>query len=634
MASRSLSVEYVAVVDKFVGGLKKAADSQQSFGDKLRALRPALAGLGTALGITAGFVAKLGMEHQHAAVMIQTAVQNTGRSWDAYKPKVEAAVKTQEHFGHNASDTQTALARLTTGLGSPDKALQGLSAAANLAALKHISLTDASIQLVKASGGSTRALRELGINTADLAPTAEKAQKAYEKAKEKVNQLADSSLKSKSAQEAYKKAVEELKVAHDNLSRSGDRWSQIVHLVQQKTHGLAENESKTLGGRLAELKAHVEDVAGSFGQKYGPALLGIGSVMSTVGPVFLGLGSAVKSMAGIAADAFKGLFSLFAANPFLLIIVAVIAVVVVVIKYWKQIKEFLSATWNEIKSIAGTVWHAIYAVLKAVWDGIKAAVLGYFNLYKTIIVGIWNAVKAVTSAVWNAIRDAIRVVWDWIKTAASAYFNAYKTVITTVWDVIKAVTMTVWNAIKTVVSTVILAVKSVITSTITAIKNTWDAIWNGMKATAEAVVNAVLGFFTGLVDGIRHMVDAIGGFFSKLAFWRHSPSQLEINAELSTKNAIASFERMRSGMTSAMADIGGGLLSGPIVSGRSTFATPATPAPARQDDIVQLLERIAARLEVMVAQERSARLYVDGKELKTALAAQGPYADVYTRGRS
>lgn len=125
---------------------------------------------GTALlgmGAIAGIVAVTSLEAldkvETAQANLETAIKNTGVAYEDAKPYVDAHVKSMQSLGFTAKETMGALSYMTAALGSPKKALDSLSVAADMARFKHMSLADAGRLLAKASTGQARGLADLGL---------------------------------------------------------------------------------------------------------------------------------------------------------------------------------------------------------------------------------------------------------------------------------------------------------------------------------------------------------------------------------------------------------------------------------------------------------------------------------------
>ena len=123
---------------------------------------------GAIAGVGAGLSA-IGSKEQASHQQLQAAISATGHDYEEYGKKIEGAIKHQENFGNSANETQDALRILTSATNDPAKALQFWNTTADLAAAKHISLSDAATKVGKAYNGNTRILKEFGIQVAKAA---------------------------------------------------------------------------------------------------------------------------------------------------------------------------------------------------------------------------------------------------------------------------------------------------------------------------------------------------------------------------------------------------------------------------------------------------------------------------------
>jgi hypothetical protein len=321
---------------------------------------PTMVGVGGALaGVGAG-LAVLGSKDQAAHQQLQAAVEATGKSYDDYAGRVDTAIKHQEKFGDTSAQTQDALRILTQATGDPTKALNDLSVATDLAAAKHESLDTAATQVGKAYNGNSKILKEFGITTST------------------------------------------------NTKHVTDH-SKVIGELATKLHGQASAAADTFTGKLDAVKAHVEDAAASFGQKYGPAITAAGSAVAVLG----GTVSAAQAVLGVfktteevTAAATEGLAAAedvaavsegLALAPILLIVGAL---------------ALLGAAAYLIYRNWTTIWDGIKTAVKVVWDWIK----NNWPLLLAIILGPIGIAIDLVIKNWKRIKDAVLDVINWIRT--------------------------------------------------------------------------------------------------------------------------------------------------------------------------------------------------------------------------
>jgi hypothetical protein len=351
------TLNQTGVLGPFGAALDNIDQAMQHVADHGKAIGPALMGVGGALaGIGVGLSA-LGSKDQAAHQQLQQAVEATGKSYDDYGGQVEKAIKSQESFGHTANQTQDALRVLTQATGDPAKALQLLNTASDLAAAKHEDLSTAATQLGKVYNGNTRLLKEFGISVTGA----------------------------KNAQSGHNAVIE----------------------LGTKLHGQAGAAASTFSGHMNALKAHVEDVAAAFGQKYGPAITAAGSVMAGLGAITTAgsgildsfstaqKGAAAATEAMSAAEDTATVSEGLALAPILLIVAALAAL--------------------------GVAAYLIYTNWTTIWGGIKAAVSAVFDWIQSnwpLLVGILLGPIGIAAYLiyhyWQDILNGIKAVWNWI----------------------------------------------------------------------------------------------------------------------------------------------------------------------------------------------------------------------------
>lgn len=274
--------------------LDKLASKGQTTGQKLSAgIKQYGTAAGTAMATVGGVLTKLASDEQDSMARLKAAANDAGVPWQKVDGYIDSSRGHMEHLGYTVGQTADAFAKALTATGNYGDATKIMSVAADLAREKNVSLSDAVGMLVKAAGGSTKSLKDLGINTATFAKTAEQATKDLAKAqdhlKEVQQKIADGELKGKQAAKELADAQKKVKDADEEVAQSHDRLGQVVDAVGKKTHGVAEDMASTWGGKMRMVGADVENVAAAIGQKFGPALTGAGlaliGISQTVGGI-------------------------------------------------------------------------------------------------------------------------------------------------------------------------------------------------------------------------------------------------------------------------------------------------------------------------------------------------------------
>ena len=410
------------VLGPFSGVLDGIDQTMQTIAQHGKDIGPAMLGVGAAVaGIGAGLSA-LGSKDQSAHQQLQGSVEATGKSYDDYSDQVDAAIKSQENFGHTSAETQNALQILTQATGDPAKALQYLGTASDLAAAKHESLGTAATQLGKTYNGSGKLMKDFsGVQekAVDTTGKMEAATKAAQTADENANKakqhLADvqDSLKGKTTltaaetirlRDAQQKVTDTATIAKDAHQKLADTTQTVVTKTQAagsnmdilagKLKGQASASADTFSGKLDSIKAKLEDQMAAMGEKYGPAITGIGSALAGLGgawsvisdimaadwfAAFWPVALIVLAIAGVGVaiylmrDKFVDVFNWLKDNwPLLLaIITGPFGLAVLEIKrHWGEISDFFKGIPKDMEKIWDDIWGGMSEAFRSVLNDV------------------------------------------------------------------------------------------------------------------------------------------------------------------------------------------------------------------------------------------------------------------------
>lgn len=412
----------------------------------------AMLGLGTGLAGVGFGLSVIGSKDQAARQQLQAAIDATGQSWDDYSARVEEAIKHNEKFGDSAAQTENALQILTQATGSPQKALDLLGLATDLAAAKHEDLTSAATQLGKVYNGNTKLLKQFGITVSSsavatrAADTASKAAATADRllgsAKQRLADLEalDASRKTLTATQADRLRTAQQKVtsattvaagAHQNLTAkqqaaaaAAKSQGGALDTLGAKLKGQASAAADTFAGRLDALKTKIEDQVAAFGNKYGPALQVAGQAMGVLGAIFTTTRGVMEKFAvteTVMTDtqkaaqlaAYEEALALQAeaaaaaeADAASLPLIATVGLIVLAIVALGVIAYVFYRNWS-------TIWAGIKAAAKAVWDWIKTN----WPLLLEILAGPIGLAVAVIRRYWDDIKQGATDVKNWIVDA-------------------------------------------------------------------------------------------------------------------------------------------------------------------------------------------------------------------------
>lgn len=320
------------VILKFIGDTRDISGAFRTVGDGMDRTKERMSKFAAAAGAAfvgvAAAVTKLSQSHEKELINLRRAVENTGTSFKSFGKDLAGAEKQQAKYGNNAIDTARALTTFTQKLHDPKKALQALALASDLAAAKNISLDEATGLVTKAYSGNAKVLAQFGINIKDSKAAiadATKAQGAHQTAVEKLAdaqqrlsdleaiqaakktltisdefRLRDAKLAVVEAQDAVTTTAEANVTAQAKSKDAIKGTEAAVSNLRGQVKGLADEQAKTLEGRLKTLQAQMENVAIELGDKFGPAIAGVGTV-STIAANAVSLGLSTALLGSVAA---------------------------------------------------------------------------------------------------------------------------------------------------------------------------------------------------------------------------------------------------------------------------------------------------------------------------------------------
>lgn len=470
--------------------------------------KAAFLGLGVAAVAAGGIAIKAALDGEQAHERLRVAIENAGGSMKNLGPRIEELVPRFAKLGYTNDELEAALGTLTTSLRDPQKALQNVGLAADLARYKNISLNDAALLVAKGLQGQIRPLKQLGIdlpitsggaaNLAKATRSLHDAQGRYALALQTYNNTTG---------KAHVKALKALEYAQLNLKNAQQKVTDaqragtvIQQALTKALHGQADAAAKTYAGRLREAKAQVENLA----ERLGTMLLPI--IARVVGWVAQAIGWFQKhsEVTKIVAAAIAGVLvpalvlyviemgaaavaTIAATWPILLIIAALAAVGVAIyelVKHWHTV-------WGFIKRIALDVWHAL---------------VGAWN-------AAWGAIKGVLQSAWQVLRPVFMLIWNVGLLPIRLYIRLLMAEWAIAWDVIKTVLHVVWSIIKPVLNDVVHVGLAVIKQAVHDLGNAFSTVWHGI----QTVINTVWGVIKPILHAMKQAIDDTVGAVGKVA---------------------------------------------------------------------------------------------------------------------
>lgn len=304
---------------EFGGMLQQAGGQIEQLSAKGKSLSATLE-VGGAITAGAGIaLMQLGSGAKQSTDQLNQAIKNAGDSVADYGHKVDEAVARGENFDHSAEDTKGALLKLIPAAGSTQKALDQMGVVTDLAAAKHISLTDAAGQVAKILGGSgaktltqygitmqkavdpSKALASAQAGVTSASTTLAVAQKRLADLQEidsgKKKLTISDHIALRNAEDSVATASGKLSVAQQKLAGTSTQvitktqaGQDALDQLSKKLNGQASASVDNFGSQFDIVKTKVEDFVKDAA---GP----VGQTMTVLGPIF--------SVAGLAIDAYK-----------------------------------------------------------------------------------------------------------------------------------------------------------------------------------------------------------------------------------------------------------------------------------------------------------------------------------------
>jgi hypothetical protein len=364
-----LEIEILAHAEKAIAEMDKVKGSAGKSFDGMKA-----AALGAGLAVAGALVkaTEAAADHQTHVAKLEQAYANAGLPVSQMKHSLEEVEAASRRTGQSTDENVDAFTKLVTATKDTKKANEELAVAQDLAAFKGVSVSDAATAIIKASQGSTKALKAMGIATTDAAG----------------NQLDATHIM-------------------DNLTAA--------------VHGQADAYGQTAEGGLKRFHESTEQLQVALGSALLPALQSIinalmplftwlsqnQGIISTLLPVVAGLGGvifAVVEAVKIWTAVQTALDVVLNANPIGLIIVAVAALTAGVIYAYNHFQPFhdaIQSVWEALKAVGAWImgnWKLIVDVLL----GPVGLILTHLDQVKQVIDDIIGALKAIGKAASDA----------------------------------------------------------------------------------------------------------------------------------------------------------------------------------------------------------------------------------------
>lgn len=497
-------------VNDFQEKFGKANETMSQTEGKAASAGSAVSGrLGAGMAAGGAAVGAMGMELTHLGDGLETARKQldaagkaAGIDMDELDGITKKADASMQNFGHSSSDTDEALRKLVTAGRPAEEMTKDVALAADLAAAKHISLSDAAGMLAKGFAGNGRLFKEYGIDI---------------------------------------KSVGGPGGAMDELAG--------------KLKGQAASSVDTFGGKLEVAKTKVEDFAAGIGTKIGPA-------MAVAGPAIGGLGMVIQSgliptlLSGVgAAVSFGGAMigtGIMAAQAALPVIIAWAPVILVV--------AALALAGYELYQHWGEVWGFVKAITSDAADWVKT----HLELIALVVLApiaplillwqhwdqVWGLIKGIASDAWDWLRHTISTGVDdvvgFVAGLPGRAVGALSSLGGDIAGVASDAMSSMWNAVSAGAGDVISYVEGIPGRVLGALGNLGSLLFNAGAAVLR-------GFY----NGLKSVWGDVTGFVGSIGGWIAShKGPIEYDRTLLTPHGGAIMDGLVAGMRGGMGRVG------------------------------------------------------------------------------
>ena len=421
---RADTKEFTAKLDAAERQVKKLAKAGGDGMEKFAAVgKTALQGV-SAAAITAGvYAVDMASKYDDAQASLTAAFKANGVNLAEANKVTKQADASLVNYGYNQTQVAQSLQQLTVAHQPLNQAMRDETLAANIAAAKHIDLASATMLVIKASEGQTRALKQAGIDlpvAAGGALKVKQAQDALAKAQAAANAIIaktpDATNPASKAHATYETALAKVQAAQTKLSNTQKAGSDIVAALSSRYSGQASAAAGTMTGQIDKAKAQFQNMAVVIGEKLIPiitkvtsfllkhkdVLMAVAVVIGTVvvaaiatyiAEVVAATASTIAvgvaaTAAGIAAAA-AWLIALGPIGLVIAAIVAVVAAIVAIYENWSTVRKWFAEGWNFIKGLFadGINW------IKSHWELILAIITGPIGLAVLFIKNHWDEIR-------------------------------------------------------------------------------------------------------------------------------------------------------------------------------------------------------------------------------------------------
>lgn len=456
---------------------------------------------------------KMADAYERPNASLEASVKAAGMNWEKYKEGLGSVEDKYAKFGYSSAEVDTALSSAIVSTQSAKKANESLGLAADLAAMKHISLADATNITNRALTGNLKPLKQLGIDLPIASSSALKLQTAQQKvtsatAAASAILTANGGHIDKNSKDwgKYQTALGHVHSATKSLSSLQQSHGQIVDALSKRLSGQASTASETYTGKMHAMRAAVGNLEVKIGQKLVPVIEHlVNKVTSAVS--WLGKHKDVAiALAGVIGSVLGAAIAVFVGQK--------------VVKFVNGTKDMITGLGNMAKAIWQTAakWIGGNATMSASTETAAAA-------SETAYTGMSTSAEESAVATDAAIGSTgIGLILIGLGLAITLIATHWKQV----WGGIKRVAVDAWHLLDHAIHSGIVKVILTPIAPLIMLGTHWKQIWGGIKTAAVDawhfidgnLIQPISGFFGGtfktLCDGISSAWNGVWNGFTSV----------------------------------------------------------------------------------------------------------------------
>ena len=497
---------------------------------------------GIALGTAAAAVAvgaaslKMADAYERPNASLEASVKAAGLNWDNYKQNLGSVEDKYASLGFSSAQVDQALSQAIVSTQSASKANQSLGLAADLAAMKHISLADATDTVDRALTGNLRPLKQLGIDLPITASSALKLQTAQQKVTSATRTASDILAahgghidKASKDWGEYQAALGRVHTATKQLTTLQQSHDQIVGALSKRLQGQASSAADTYSGKMQAMRTQVGNLEAKIGQKLVPVVEHMVNAISKSVKWLEKHKGVAEALAATIGTVLGGAIAIFVAQKVAKFVDGTMKMVdglgKVGIKIYQTAAKWITGNTTMVASTesaeisttaaydgmaAGAEDAAITTDAAIGSTGVGAILIG-LGLAVTLLAThwhqIWNGIKRVAVDAWHlldhAIHSGIGQAVLWLVAPILQLGLHWKQV----WNDIKTVATDAWHFIDgNLIQPLSNFYENTFQTICNGITSLWNGVWSGFKSVVSTAWDGLKPIINTFISGINLVI--------------------------------------------------------------------------------------------------------------------------------